>query len=486
MNYKSDKLTCGSITIFLALSLTLIISVILSTVESSRRLAVSAYLEGITAMGMDSLFADYCIQLWEEYQIFSLVTNNIEFENKLKDYIEPNSHNSFLQGNLKDIKINEYSNLTDNYGEVFIDQLLSAMKYKEFSYIADYLLADSDIEYDPSDLSELADDDLNADDFTSLDFGSLFEKVEAANETLLEEDHELTVDLSDTFSLDALRGIMHIFDNTLIYYLVESPYDVSHLNISLRGLPSYYITENEGKTTVKYTPLDKFLIAEYIVNHFSSYTTTVKEFALKYQLEYILCGYDNDEDNLVECARMLVILRFGFNVAHILTDKDKMNTLASIAETTAAIPALPIIIETVLICLWAISESVIDVRDLLAGKKVNLIKTSDQWTLSIENLLEFDYSTESKNSGDYGLTYNNYLEMLLFKNKSHQLAARTLDLIQLDYSTTINDTFTISQCIVGASCDFEYTSYDIFSSVNFYHKTYFAPEYTITHNYYYQ
>ncbi len=163
-----------------------------------------------------------------------------------------------------------------------------------------------------------------------------------------------------------------------------------------------------------------------------------------------------------------------------------MNTLASIAETTAAIPALPIIIETILICLWAISESVIDVRDLLAGKKVNLVKTADQWTLSIENLLEFDYTTESQNSGDYGLTYNNYLEMLLFKNSSHQLAARTLDLIQLDYSTTINDTFTISQCIVGASCDFEYTSYDIFSSVNFYHNTYFAPEYTITHNYYYQ
>lgn len=468
---RNCKYLNGSITIFLALCLTLMISVILTTVESSRRLAISAYLEGITAMAMDSVFGDYCKQLWEEYQVFSVVTNEIEFENSLESYITPNSNNGFLQAVLDDVSVNELCNFTDNDGEYFIEQVLTAMKYQEISYIADYILADSNIDYDPSELGDLADSDIEPDDFTELDFGSLYDMVSDANETLVDEDYEAEVDLSDTFSLDSLKSIMHIFDSTLIYYLVESPYDVSHEKIITKGLPSAYMEKNVSVGTQKYTPLDKFLLCEYITNHFSSYTTTVKEFAPDYQLEYIISGYDNDEDNLIECARMLILLRFGFNVAHILTDKDKMNTLASIAETTAAIPALPIIIETILICLWSIAESVIDVRDLLAGKKVALIKTAADWTLSIENLLDFDYYTESNNSGENGLSYNNYLEMLLYKNNSHILAARTLDLIQLDYSTTINDTFTIMNCVIGASCDFSYTS-----NVGF----------TITHNYYYQ
>lgn len=468
---RTCKYLNGSITIFLALCLTLMISVILTTVESSRRLAISAYLEGITAMAMDSVFGDYCKQLWEEYQVFSVVTNEIEFENSLESYITPNSNNGFLQAVLDDVSVNELCNFTDNDGEYFIEQVLTAMKYQEISYIADYILADSNIDYDPSELGDLADSDIEPDDFTELDFGSLYDMVSDANETLVDEDYEAEVDLSDTFSLDSLKSIMHIFDSTLIYYLVESPYDVSHEKIITKGLPSAYMEKNVSVGTQKYTPLDKFLLCEYITNHFSSYTTTVKEFAPDYQLEYIISGYDNDEDNLIECARMLILLRFGFNVAHILTDKDKMNTLASIAEATAAIPALPIIIETILICLWSIAESVIDVRDLLAGKKVALIKTAADWTLSIENLLDFDYYTESNNSGENGLSYNNYLEMLLYKNNSHILAARTLDLIQLDYSTTINDTFTIMNCVIGASCDFSYTS-----NVGF----------TITHNYYYQ
>lgn len=468
---RTCKYLNGSITIFLALCLTLMISVILTTFESSRRLAISAYLEGITAMAMDSVFGDYCKQLWEEYQVFSVVTNEIEFENSLESYITPNSNNGFLQAVLDDVSVNELCNFTDNDGEYFIEQVLTAMKYQEISYIADYILADSNIDYDPSELGDLADSDIEPDDFTELDFGSLYDMVSDANETLVDEDYEAEVDLSDTFSLDSLKSIMHIFDSTLIYYLVESPYDVSHEKIITKGLPSAYMEKNVSVGTQKYTPLDKFLLCEYITNHFSSYTTTVKEFAPDYQLEYIISGYDNDEDNLIECARMLILLRFGFNVAHILTDKDKMNTLASIAETTAAIPALPIIIETILICLWSIAESVIDVRDLLAGKKVALIKTAADWTLSIENLLDFDYYTESNNSGENGLSYNNYLEMLLYKNNSHILAARTLDLIQLDYSTTINDTFTIMNCVIGASCDFSYTS-----NVGF----------TITHNYYYQ
>lgn len=482
---NTEKKMQGSITIFLALSLTLIISVILSTIESSRRLAVSAYLEGVTALGMDSVFSNYCTQLWEDYHVFALISDTAQFNNSLEEYIEPNINSGFLKSSLQDITINEVTNLTDNYGEFFINQIISYMQYEEISYIADYLFADSDIDYNPSSLGTLADGELTADDFNDIDFGTLYEQVITANENLTDEDFETDISLSDTFSIDALKSLTHIFDDALIYYLVESPADVSKKTISYTGLPSFYMKENIYSGTKKYDMLDRFLFSEYLINHFSSYTTPVKDSTLDYQLEYLLCGMKADDENLVEAARSIILLRFGFNVIHILTDKEKINTVNSISKTVSIIPALPVIIEILLISIWALAESVIDVRDLLADKKVPLIKTADQWTLSLANILNFDYSTKSLNSGDNGLTYNNYLEILIFNENTHLTAAKALDLIQLDFSTNINESFSIINCIIGASCDFKYSSHDIFSSVNFYHKTYFAPVYTITHNYYY-
>lgn len=494
MNKFSFKLNNGSITIFLALSLTLIISVIMSTAEFSRRIAISSYLEGVTQIGMDSVFSSYCTQLWEDYNVFATITSNSDFKTNLSNYISKNLENdslifpdygTFLSGQLKDISIEELSNLTDNYGECFINQVLYYMQYKEITYIADYLLASSDIDYDPSELCKLASGDLSADAFEALDFGALVEMATTANNNFITGDLPTDISLPDSFSIDSLKSIAHILDETLIYYVVESPSDISPDEISTIGLPSQYLSTSNELGKLNYSTLDKFIFCEYLINHFSSYTTEVKDFSPKYQLEYLLCGHDNDKENLLDTAKKLVLMRFGFNVIHILSDSAKIKTVSSVANVTSVIPALPIIIEVLLICLWALAESVIDVRDLLAGESIPLFKTTEDWTLSFDNMLTFSYDTESCQRESSGLNYNNYLEILLMNTNIHILAARALDLIQLDFSTTINDSFSIINCIVGASCTFEYFSSDIFSSVNFYHNTLITPDFAITHNYYY-
>ena len=495
MKQYKKQVCNGSITIFLALSLTLIISVIFSTVESARRIAVSSYLEGVTATCMDSVFSDYCTQLWEDYHVFAVVSDNKDFRNNLVSYIKRNldlndnlleNRCSFLKSTLDTVTINDFSNFTDNYGETFIHQVLAYMQYREITNVADYLLSSSDVEYDPFELADLANGDLSAEAFEALDLGPLVDMVEAANKEMVDEDCKTDIDISETFTLDSLKNIQHIFNDMLIHYLVESPSDISYKMIDRKGFPSTYINISGEHQTITYNELDRFLFCEYLVEHFSSYTTPVKDSGLDYQLEYILCGNRSDEFNLTDTAKELVILRFGFNIVHILSDQEKMNTLASIAETTAFIPALPIIIESLLICIWALAEAVIDVRDLLAGEEIPLLKASDDWSLSIENMLELDYETEGAKRTSPGLSYNKYLEILLFSKDIHTLSINTLDLIQLDFVSNINDTFSITNCIIGASCDFKYKSKDIFSTVNFYHTTYFAPIYTFTHNYYYR
>ncbi len=479
---KTDNYFKGSITIFLALSLTLILSIVFSTVESSRRFAITSYIEGITRISFDSVFSSYCTQLWDDYHVFAVITNNSEFIGLLKSNINKNSNNTFLSAYIDDITINEFTNLSDNYGEYFIEQILSYMQYKEISYVADYLLAESNIDYDPTDLLELADGELEAADFEALDFGSLLDMVSSSNDSFLDEDFELNLSLSDSFTLDSLKNITHIFEKTLLYYVVENSTQISFNKIKKDGLPTNYIELPEKNKMTQYGLFDRFLFCEYLINNFSSYTTKVQDGPLDYQIEYLIQGYDSDDDNLLKIVQKLILLRFGFNVTHIITNKVKMNTLSALANTVSIIPVLPIIIQIILISLWALSESIIDVRDLLAGKKVPLFKTSDDWTLSIENISNFDYYTESSNDNDNGLSYNNYLEILLVNNNIHQLALRSLDLIQLDISTNINDTFLISNCFIGASCTFNYTSNNLFAPNGWAGK----PAYTITQNYYYR
>jgi len=487
----------ASITIFLALSLTLIISVILTTIENSRKLALTAYLEGVSAIALDSAFSDYCSQLWEQYHIFAVISNLDDMDSHISSYVMSNlslntniSNNgaSFLSCRLNDVSINELSNITDDYGEIFIHQILSYMQYMEISNIAEYLFIDSNIDYDPSGLASLAEGEMTAESLDALDFGSLIDMVETANSTLADDDNhnsQPNANLPETFTLDSLQRISHIFNEMLLHYIVDSPSDISYKSFDQNGFPSTYLDMDENSYS-SFEPLESFLFCEYTRSCFSSYTTTVNESALDYQLEYLLHGYKSDENNLLATAKELVLLRLGFNVAHILTNQDKINTISSIANTCLIIPALPIIIETLLIVLWALSESVIDVRNLLSGKNVPLIKSADDWNLPINALLDFDYESPSVSNNSDGLSYDQYLEMLLFSRKLNTLAVRTMDLIQLDFSTNINDTFTIQSCYVGASCTFRYYSPDIFSSVRFHGRRNILTIYHFTQNYYYR
>ena len=482
---KKIEYSLGSVTIFLALCLTLIISILVTTLESARRLAITSHLQSVSNFALDSVFSEYCTQLLEEYGIFSIVSNPEEIETSLNDYITGNTqpesvllpgYGSFFKSKLLNIDFTNISVLTDLNGEIFLNQLLSYMKYKELSYVSDYLLTDSGISFNPSAFMKLADADGFEDiDLAAFDFSGISDYVDTANTTYKDDEYDTGVSYSSSFFMDSLKKLSHIFDDELIYFVVEYPLCVSNKAVDTATLPSskqveLYNEISKDYMAESYGVYERFLTCEYIINHFSSYTTPVKDSILEYQAEYVLCGHDNDRDNLNEVIKKLVLLRFGFNIIHILTDYDKMNTVISIANSTAAVPLLPFIIEIVIISLWSIAESIIDVRDLLAGRSVPLFKTSNDWSLSLEGIMTFDYYSKSKNSDDNGLSYNNYLEMLLMSANMQKMSFKIMDLIQMDFSTNINKDFLIENCIVGLSADFGYYTNNVFSTVNFHYR----------------
>lgn len=139
----------GSITIFLSLILLLILSLIMTIIEGARLSTARIFAERALLTAMDSVLAEFYDPLMEEYHLLGLNTgygNNESEDNniltKLDEYMsytfEPNqgirNHNDNLELyniSIDNIHMKERTNITDYQGEIFINEVVSYMKYKE-------------------------------------------------------------------------------------------------------------------------------------------------------------------------------------------------------------------------------------------------------------------------------------------------------------------------------------------------------------------
>ena len=73
-----------------------------------------------------------------------------------------------------------------------------------------------------------------------------------------------------------------------------------------------------------------------------------------------------------------------------------------------------------------------DLRSLLAGSRVPLVKTKDSWQLSLSSLLKLGTEEDLSDGKDTegGLPYREYLRMLLFLKPQGEMALRTLGMIE--------------------------------------------------------
>lgn len=143
----------GSITVFLSLVLLLILAVTMTTVEAARVNGANVYTERAFRTAMDSVLSEYYFPLFQEYHLFGLDgsygTGNTDLDAisaKLNDYMEytfhPGKELEDLRGepyqyfnlygiNTESVNIGKTNTLMEFDGELFVNQAVSYMKYKE-------------------------------------------------------------------------------------------------------------------------------------------------------------------------------------------------------------------------------------------------------------------------------------------------------------------------------------------------------------------
>lgn len=468
----SSHLKNGAVTLYLAISFSLLLTLICYTIESCHLGVLASRADSVSYISADSLLGNYCLPLFEKYGLFCLNEQGLDLKSLLTDYAKNNcqsspsllyGYESFLNLSLDDIDITDVHYITDNDAKDFVEQICEHVKYLELTNLANELLDSSN--EDIPEVFEQSEDGLPNIDFDSIDPTIYTEYISGDMVTNGKTDEDLSNIDSDSFSSSISESIGHLIKNSLLSCILKDPSTVSSLSIDKTVVPSVTCELTMDGINASYgyykdvslATYEKACFCEYITHTFGNYLDTSETSALKYQTEYIISGSPDDDTNLINTSLQLISLRTGLNLVHLISDKSKFNAAWKIAKSASSIPLAPYIIQATILTVWATAESIIDVRDLLGGKSVPLIKTKDQWTLSIQGLKNFSKDTASSNDGLSGLSYERYLEMLLIFQNNISVYYRTLDLIQVDICKEYSDNFRISRCLTGIDIEFTYS-----------------------------
>lgn len=435
----------GSITVFLSLACILFLSLICAVVESARAQGARAQTANVTGMGTFSLLGEFECGLLEKYNIFSLdgAYGSGSFQiskvnDRLKNYISYNANPKkdifslwcFDPWNLElsDSSIEGYALLTDSKGEPFYQQAVSYMKTNAAVIAIDKLLEYSNkVDEIEARQKEYEERQKNSD--SQMDG---LEKERQEKQEELEETGGLPVQVSISNPLKEIAKLRR--KSTL--EIVTWDKTVSGKKIKVSGLPSRKVSRKGNMNIEKeHSGLTAdVLFREYLMMYFSNYLSDESEDVLDYQIEYILGGKDTDKKNLQYVVNRLLLIREGMNYLYCVRNpqiSSQTESLALALTGVFAIPALTVATKHALMLAWAYGESLIDVRVLLDNGKVPLLKDVSSWSLSLENLGRI---TEILNSGagkgGTGLTYEEYLRILLNMGNISSQRMRALDLIQ--------------------------------------------------------
>ena len=152
----------GYITVFLSLSLALLLSLVFTVIEGARISAVRMKFECVADIGMNSVLAEYHRELLEQYDLLFVDTSYCgshpdiaNTEAHLRNYAQKNLHpeagkslfggKEFLAMNMGAVEIPEYSVASDNNGAVLKRQVTDYMGDYPMGAILDKISGNIDL-----------------------------------------------------------------------------------------------------------------------------------------------------------------------------------------------------------------------------------------------------------------------------------------------------------------------------------------------------
>ncbi|MBR0086815.1 MAG: hypothetical protein IJL98_03640 [Lachnospiraceae bacterium] len=213
---------------------------------------------------------------------------------------------------------------------------------------------------------------------------------------------------------------------------------LSGFQINTENLPSKVSVDVEAAAETDFFSdlLKKAVFNEYLLDHFSCFTDTEERPGLQYELEYILFGKDQDNVNLKKVMNRILVLREGINLGTLMSSEKMTKEAEALAVMVSGWTGIKEVMDAVQILIegaWAHAESIADMKLLLSGKKIPLLKKEEEWSISLENAAAFLAGTavvSLKEDAEEGMDYRDYLRLLLYMGRFQDVSYRAMDMVQ--------------------------------------------------------
>lgn len=501
----------GVITIYLAITFSVLLSLILGAIEAAKYSAYRVICESAFQCAVVSAFGEYNKELLKQYDLLyidlSYMTNQVSYRaltDRVEKYMnenlgEPESRLLFAKDFFgtgtatvsltdaqmasdifgSDLRKQAVEYTKDEIGVDFANDFLSLIRIKKEYDLDGESFKRRKEELDNAAQEAVSDADETVNDMDSWVAGQ--EEIVAGKES--EEVKTIKSSLHQDLEMTYIRPFT-------AFVLGDNVWDVSGKHFNFLDAPSFRLSSNLGNSKDEYgevenDPLADVYFTEYIVRKTGNYIHRKENSYLQYEAEYIYGGRNNDSENLGLVVESIYFIRCAANFISLERDKEKKEIVDEIAKGISALVKVPApVVSALIMCMWAAGESTYDMDELYKGDRVELIKDADKFHLSIQgglqNLLaDLSFSGTGKNKpalpggnqtalaedtelGTYSansktpgisirLSYTDYLRILIYLMPSPVKSLRMMDIIEMDIlNTGGNENFRIDWCLDGA------------------------------------
>ena len=429
----------GSVTIVLALMMTMFLMFCLVLVEGVRVYFFRTNAMQAVDLAEFSVLSEFQKELFEQYEVFFLDLDYEQgteqigiLEQRIRTYLEKNTEyvttGSLFASNFK--------RATDAGGNVFFTQAVNAQKTdRGYGILKDLLGNEESVEVDSIDLQKL-----------------LKEQEEQAEAILegLKSDEEgvgwnIDVELPDISfpSVDALTE--EVFGG--LEGISKKSIDINE-RIEKRTLIKGVGQKEKGLKG------DQQLFHQYIMEHCNFYGASnenVWKDALEYQVEYMIAGEQSDIENLEDVMWRIFLLRSGGNYLFYKQDTEKQREARLKAKMVVGLLEEGVLLETVkemFLIAMAIEEGISETKFIFAGGKVPLYQ-------------------KGIFSG-FLLGYESYLKLLLNVAGREKKILRCMDVIEMECRIQSGyKNLRMDHCVDGFELQWNYRFDRLFTKLPF-------------------
>uniref|UniRef100_UPI004055BDB7 DUF5702 domain-containing protein n=1 Tax=Agathobacter sp. TaxID=2021311 RepID=UPI004055BDB7 len=446
------------------LSLVLVVSFLLVLLEAARIRSMDYIAKEQTELAVMNTFAKYDTALWKKYRCLGRSLSGLEGD-IIKNASAGNEEEalSLLNFAVSEIDDLKYTLFTDGEGSLFIKSVSNYMKQNMLlegvqSLYSGYESLKGLMEGSRMDASNM-DKALE-----------VLKNIEASEQNLQKNEtgkkEEVKQETEKTEN--PIQKIKELQKKGILELVIKDTSNISEAVLDIKNTVSNRELQKGTLEIVQKTDwVDRVLFQQYLADSLGSYQDVKNSHVFSYELEYLIGKKESDMENLKASVKQLLLVRQAANLLYLCSDAQKMQAAQACALGLAAVGVPPIITEILkmgILTAWAYGESILDVRALLSGRKIPLIKNAMLWTLELDeigNLIgEFRMAKGSEN----GISYENYLKLLLFFEEEETLALKAMDLIEASIQQDKDD-FYLDDMVIGTEFQIKYTYDVLFLSV---------------------